>query len=684
MRKLFHYGLAGYKLRYVKSDFVAAVVVTAVAVPQSLGFAVIAGLPPETGLYTSLVAPIVYGLIAHSRRLIVGADSATAALVASGALLVAQAGTAQYANAVAVLGLLVAAILFAVALLRMSFLADLISRPVIVGFLGGVGVQLILGKLPDMLGLMATGSLWQHVVYTFSHLDLMNGMTATVSLLVVGVVVLMRKTKLPGELIGLILAVVFAVVFNIDEYGSKLVGALPDGLPALTHPSLTLGMVTTLFPAALSIALVILAQSSVIIRQHASEHDEKVHLNQDLFALGVSNAASALTHGFSVNGSPPRSLIAEMSGGRSALTNVFMGGLVALLLLFGGQLFVNMPVAALSSIVFVLGWKLLRFQEISYLWKTHKDEFVVAMIALVGTALFGVYQGVIIAVIVSLIERLRRQYHPHDEILLRDGKLSDWAAERAGEHRRHDTHPAGLLIYKFDGSLFFENVQYFVSRLKRAINGAKTPVTRVIIEAGAIDSIDYTAVETVKTLYRQLSVDNIQIGFAHVSPNLRRQFDAYGMTNLVGSDNIYTTLWGSIKDHPGNKMTASDMVKRLHIDKGKYVAIGGVVLEALDLRQAKDVDLVVSEEVYARFRDKEHWREYVQDNGKQLLSRDGYNLMHTWMGHDLQSLQRGSFEIDGVTFMNVDELIETKRRLGRRKDIEDVEMLETYKKQSSD
>ena len=598
MRKRITLNFTGYSLHYLRHDLLAALVVTAIAIPESLGFAVIAGLPPVAGLYTAILAPIVFGLVSSTRRLVVGADSATAALVASGALLVAQAGTVGYANAVAVLGLLTAVILLGFAVFRLGFLADLISRPVLVGFLGGVGVQLIINKLPDMLGITATGSLWQHLTTVVTHIGSFNGMAATIAVMVVGVILLTRKTRIPGELIGLILAIVFAMVFHVQDYGVKMVGALPGGLPSLSQPSFDLGMLITLFPAALSIALVVLAQSSAVIRSLANEHDEKVRLNRDLTALSFANAISALTHGFAVNGSPPRSMAADAAGGRTGLVNVFMGLLIGTLLLFGNRLLTDMPMAALASIVFMLGFHLIRFHELRYIWSTHRIEFGVAMIALVGTALFGVYQGVVIAVIVSLMERLSRQYHPKDDILLRDGKLSEWAAERLDwHHHRHRTRPQGLLIYAFDGSLFFENVNYFVQRIKAAIEEAKEPIEYVLIDAGAIDSIDYTAVETTKTLYRQLSSEDIKMGFAHVSPNLRHQFDAFGMTDLVGADNIFSTLSGAIRTHPGSKRSAIEMVHRLGLKRGTYVVIGGAVLEILNLRETSDVDLVVSDEV---------------------------------------------------------------------------------------
>ena len=536
-----------YKKHYLKHDVLAALVVTAIAIPESLGFAVIVGLPPVVGLYTALLAPIVFGIVAHTRRLIVGADSATAALIASGAVLVAQSGTAGYANAVGVIGLLVAAILLLFGIFRMGFLANLISRPVLVGFLAGVGVQLIVTRLPSMLGIEASGSIWQHATTLFGQIANFNGMALTISILVVGVVVTLRRTRVPGELIGVVLATLFALAFHVSDYGVALVGALPGGLPAFAFPELSTELVVTLFPAALSIAVVILAQSSSVVHGLARQHDEKVHMNRDLFALGFGNAASALTQGFALNGSPPRSVASDLAGGKTQLVNVIMGLLIGALLLFGSSLFVWMPEAALSSIICILGVRLIRARELAHLWEMHRVEFFVAMIALVGTVVFGVLQGILIAVVVSLMERLSRQYRPKDDVLLRDGVYSKWATERLGLDEK-DTHgPRGLLIYSFNGSLFFENCNYFVARVKRVVEKAEHPVDLIVIDAAAIESIDYTASEELKLLEHRLEKMGTKLAFAHASPELRAQFDDFGITDRVGSSHMYATVASALK-----------------------------------------------------------------------------------------------------------------------------------------
>lgn len=546
MTKLALPSLFRYKRQDLKHDAVAAVVLTAITIPQSLAFAVVAGLPPVAGLYTALLAPIIFALFASTRRLVIGADSATAALLGSSAMLVAQGGTAGYTTAIGVIGLLTALVLIIVAALRLGFLADLVSRPVLIGFLAGVGVQLIVTSLPAMMGVTVhSNSVWGSIV-GLAHAQSLNGMTMTIAVLVVGVLLLTRRTRLPGELIGLILAMVFASVFQVEHFGVALVGALPSSLPVFAIPELSFKMVWTLLPAAIMVAAVILAQSSAVIRSSAEERDDKVNMNRDLFALGLANVAAALTQGFAVNGSPPRTMAAEKAGSRTQLTSVIGSILVGIILLFGAGSLQYLPQAALASIICLLGVYLIRLTELRYLWDVHRTEFIVAIIALLGTAFIGVLQGVLIAVIVSLSERVIRQYHPKDMILLRDGELSDWARERVSDKLHHNHQLDGVLVYSFDGSLFFENITYFISQLRRAVNNAKQPVRVVIIDAGAIDSVDYTAVEAIKRLYQRLQQTGTTLRFAHVSPNLHKQLTTYGVVELLGKGHIYSTLTAAI------------------------------------------------------------------------------------------------------------------------------------------
>lgn len=677
MRKISLPSVLRYKRQYLKHDILSGLMVALVSVPNALAFSVIVGLPPVTGLYTSIIGALVFGLLGYSRRLVVGADSATAILLASGAVLVARPGTAEYVNVVAAMTLLAGVILLVLGVCKFGFLADLVSRPVMIGFLAGVGVQLFVTQLPVLLGFKASGGAWNHIEAIMTQLGNINGMTATLSLLVLSVVLFLRNSRFPGELIGLLAAVGFSMVFNVGAYGVEFLGSLPSSAPSPVFPEFSIEMLGAIMPTVLSLVLVVLVQSSVTARSIASEHDDKIATNHDTAALGAANVVSALLHGFTVNASPARSQLADTVGMRSQLSNIITGGLLIAALALGGDLLRFLPAAALAAVVCTLGLRLIRFRELHYLWSVRHEEFIVAMTAAVCTVFFGVQLGILLAVAVSLMERLRRQYHPDDAVLLRDGELSEWAADRlsgkARQQMRKDT-----LVYAFGESLFFENVNYFVARLRRAIERAKHPVSYVVIDAGAIDDIDYTAVETLKRLYRELSEDGAAIAFAHVSPSLRAQFDIYGMTDIVGARNIYTTLSAALSHE--RQASALEMIKELRIASDSYVVVGGAVLGLLHLRDTHNVDLVVSRDVYYHFARKRHWREVVLTGGKRILVHEQYTLMKSWMGSSLASLQRDSRKIEGLPAVSLERLIEAKRTLARRTDLADIQLLLNHAK----
>ena len=681
--RLFFPSFKGYKKRSLKNDIIAALIVTAIAIPESLGFAAIVGLPLQTGLYTALVAPIVFALFTSSRHLVVGADSATAALVTSGATTIAAAHSPEFAGAVALLGILTGVILLAMSALRLGFLADLISKPVLVGFLAGVGVQLLLGKLPEMFGMHIEGGLLVKLVEFATNLHEIHWPTAVLSLAVFAIVVGFGRYKLPGALFGLVAAGVVTALFHLPQYGVEVVQSIPAGLPSLVFPMLSWPEIVALFTSALAIAIVILAQSSAVIRSYAEKYEEPTQDNKDLMALGFGNIASAMTQGFALNGSPPRTSAAEIAGGRSQMVNIFMALFIGLILLFATDLLTTVPEAALAAIVCSIGLHLIKIDQLKDIWRTHKIEFAIAMLALVAVALLGVQQGVMIAVLASLVERLRREYRPADDILLRDKKISRWAAHRIEGSHRFMSRPKGMLIYYFDSDLFFENATYFSRRIKEAIEGAKRPVTSVIIDAGAMSDIDYTGAATLKRLVDRLTLDSVRFGLAHVSPGLRKLLDMYGVTELVGEENIYDSLRQAMRSQPGTKRSIAEMVQRLELPSDEYVVIGGGVLETLGLRDTMNVDLVVSKDRYKQFH-AQGWKEYIHDDGKKTLSHRGYKVMLSYMGRDLARLRQNAFEKDDVQFMGLDDLIKSKESLGRKKDVADIALIRAYRGEKTD
>ncbi len=677
MERYFFPSFVGYKRRYLRSDFYAALIVTAIAVPESLAFAAIIGLPVQTGLYCAVIAPLIFAALTTSRRLVIGADSATAALLAGGAGAIAAVGTSEYYGAVTALSLLGGILVVLLGVARFGFLADLISRPVLVGFVGGVGIQLLLGKLPEMLGLEVHGTIVQKIGYVITHISAVNLPTILVSAAVLVAIFIAPKLKLPGALAGIVVALGMASFANLESAGVRTIGSITEGLPNIVIPTWSLDLLFVAFPTAITIALVILAQSTAVTRSFAARHDEETDDNRDLIALGFANIASVFSQGFSVNGSPPRSFAAEMNGGRSQMVNVFMSGFIILILLFAAGILEEIPVAALAVIIGAVGFHLVNWSQLKDIYRTNRTEFMIAIVALLGVVLLGVRQGIFIAIIASLMERLRREYRPVDHVLISDRKIDPWARDRIDPHHRYRSAPEGLLVYRFDSALFFENSGYFSRQLMHAVNNTKNPVHTVIIDAGSISDIDFTGAEELRRCYKQLRADETSFGLAHVSPNLKKLLDRYELTKLIGKEHIYPTLNAAIKAHPTSKRSVTDMVKRLDLPKGSFVVIGGGVLEVLKIRDTHDVDIVVNDASFRNIQQR-GWTEYVQDDGKRVLSRNGYKVMKRWVHMDFKRVKKHAFTVDGVAFMDVRDLMDAKQKLGRKKDLRDVQLIREY------
>lgn len=671
--------IRNYLARDARHDLIAGLVVAAVAVPELIGIATIAGLPIQMGLYSALLAPVIFAIFGSSHRLVVGADSATAVLLLAAAGSLATIGSPEYVTIVGVVSLLAAFFLGIIALFRLNFLSDLISRPVMIGVLAGVGLQLMIAKFPEMLGASIHKSALDTLGAIPGLLTHVNGMSVTIAILVLGIIVIFRRSRVPAPLLALLAVMVFASFVDLHRLGVAFVGAIPSGLPGVVIPSLSLTTIIGLIPAALSITLVILAQSTVVIRTNATEHDEPIRLRRDMLALSLAGIASSLTHGFAINGSPPRTIVADIAGMKTQMASVVMSLVILLVLLFGGSFFSLLPIPALAAVVFAMGIYLIRWHELNYVLRTHWQEFIIATVAIIGVVCLGVINGIILAVLLSLLERLRREYHPTDGVLLRDGKLNDWAIERVGDVA---SVPDDMIVYSFDGSLFFENSYYFTHRLKQALREARHEVHSLIIDAGAIDSIDYTAVEQLKYLYRLLSADGIRLGFAHVSPDLKREFDRSGVTDLVGAANLAPTLRAAILYHPPKDRTTVERVKALKLPADQAIVVGGGAMEMLNLRDTADIDIVVSDSLFDTYKAEPDWREYTLTTGKVVLTHDGVNMMRNWIGRSYTSLKKNAQIHQGVQHISVHDLILCKQHLGRQKDLSDIQMLQAYQRRT--
>ena len=526
--------LTGYRKEWLAGDLVAGVTVTAIAIPESLGYASIAGLPVQTGLYCALLPAILFAIVASSRQLVVGADSATAALVAAGAGAVVAASSDTYPGIVAALGLITAGILLLMGVARLGFLADLISQPVLAGFLSGVGVSLIIGKLPGMLGIEASGTTWDKLVATVTNLGDVNGASAVLGIGVVVSMLVMERVlpKLPAALLAVMAFSVLGVLVHAEGRGVAMVGKVPAGLPSLTIPTFSSGDVARLAATAAAIAMVVLAQSAAVARGFATKNGYRDDTNQDIYALAAANGGSALTGGFAINGSPPRTAAGDAAGSRSQIVNIVMALVIGLVLLFATGLFEYLPSPVLDGVVFAIGVGLVKVAQLRAIKRARLFEFGAALLALVVVAFIGVEQGILSAVLVSLVDRLRRQYQPHDEVLVANGEV----APRLRDRVEAGTALDGILVYRFGTGLFFENAAHFDERVRGLVSAATVPVRSVVLDAAAMDDIDFTGTEVLRREAEDFADRGIQMFVAELTSA------AEGCARRAGLDQVLTIV----------------------------------------------------------------------------------------------------------------------------------------------
>jgi high affinity sulfate transporter 1 len=520
-------------------DVLGGVTLAALAIPEVLGYAKIAGMPPVTGLYTMLVPVVLFALLGSSRHLVVGADSATAAILAAGLIGSAAPASAHYVKLAGTAALLAGVMLLLARLIRLGFLANFLSRTVLVGFLTGVGIQVAIGQLPDMLGVHASGSeTVVKLVNTVRALGHLNAATAWVSFAVVVVVVGTRAIarKIPGGLLAVVAAIVVSRVVDLSGRGVNVLGAVPKGVPHLAVPSFATHDLTTLLPTAVSMFVVILAQSSATSRAYAARYEETVDENADLVGLGAANVAAAFTGTFVVNGSPTKTQIVDSAGGRSQLAQLVTGLVVVVVLVFLTGPLGYLPLAALATVVFLIGVELVDVAGMRRIFQVRREEFVVALLTAAAVVFIGVEQGVILAIVASIVDHLRHSYTPHSGVLVKS-PAGHWQSEPVAPGNRTAD---GLIVYRFGSSLYFANA----SRLAADVTTLLTPddtVRWLCLDCAAIGDIDYTAAGVLLTVQKHLTAHHTRLVLSAVLPNVRAQLDRYGVTAAVGPDAYYDT-----------------------------------------------------------------------------------------------------------------------------------------------
>jgi sulfate permease, SulP family len=535
------------------ADVLAGLTLAALGIPEVLGYAKIAGMPVVTGLYTLLLPIAVFAILGSSRHLVVGADSATAAILAATLTGLAVAGSAKYVQLAGLAALLTGAMLLLARLARLGFLANFLSRTVLVGFLTGVGIQVAAGQLPDMLGVPAAGKdTTTRLVHTVRALPHVRWEDVAVSLGVILIVLAARRItrRIPGPLIAVVIAIGVSRAVDLASRGVAVVGAVPRGLPQLGLPALGWHDAAILLGPAASMFVVILAQSAATSRAYAVKYEEEAFSEDtDLVGLGAANVAAAFSGTFVVNGSPTKTQMVDGAGGRSQLAQLTTAVVVLVVLLLLTGPLAYLPDAALAAIVFLIAAELIDVSGMRRILACRRHEFGVALLTAAAVVVLGVEDGIILAVVASIIDHLRHSYRPLNSVLVKS-PAGHWRPIPVAPGARTED---GLLIYRFGTSLYYANASRLFEDVT-ALAGHGDPPRWMVFDCAAIGDIDYTAAGALNRVVELLHKRHVRFAVSTVLSPVREQLDRYGINAALGPDAYYDT--------PGEALEAFHAAKR--------------------------------------------------------------------------------------------------------------------------
>ena len=542
--------LAPFHREWLGKDIVAGVVLTTLLVPQGMAYAELAGLPPITGLYTSIMCLLGYAVFGPSRILVLGPDSSLGPMIAATILpLIAAKGDEKRAIALAsLLAIMVAAIMIVAAVAKLGFIADLISKPTMIGYLNGLALTILVGQLPKLFGFKVDA---EGLIGEFTEFvrGLANGeaVPAAAAVGIAGIVLILVLQrwlpKVPAVLIMVVLAIAATTVFSLADHGVSLVGVLPKGFPPLTIPSVRLADLAPLAAGAAGIALVSLADTISTASAFAERTGQEVDGNGEMLGIGAANLAAGLFQGVPVSTSGSRTAVAERSGAKTQLTGVTGAVLITLMIVLVPGLFRNLPNPALAAVVITAALSLADIPATVRLWRQRKAEFLLSIAAFLGVALLGVLPGIAIAVGLSILNVFRRSWWPYDTVLGRVTGL-------AGYHDIHSYPDAsqlpGLVIYRFDAPLIFANAKTFRDEVKR-LAGAEPAPRWIVIAAEPVTDVDTTASDMLEDLDEELNARGISLVFAELKDPVRRKIERYGLTRTIDPRHFFPTIGAAVK-----------------------------------------------------------------------------------------------------------------------------------------
>jgi SulP family sulfate permease len=541
----------GVKPALLRSELIVAVTLFAVLVPSAMAYGDLAGVTPVAGLYVALGAMVMYALFGTSKQVSMGPEATSAIMTAAAVAPLAAGDPERYAALAAMTAILVGILAILARVARLGFITDFLSKPILVGYIFGATLIVIGSQMGKIFGFsLESDKFFQQVVELISRLGETHLLTLAIGIVCMAALFIMRRINraLPGPLIVVVLAIIASVVFGLEAQGVKVVGEVPAGLPKFAIPAVGLEDILALLPAALALTILIYADEILTARVFAAKHGQKVDANQEFMAIGMANIGAGLLTGFPAALSASRTSVSDQMGGKSQWVGLIAAALVIIFLLFFTPLLAPLPTVALGSIIIVASLGLIDFAAFRFLRRVRPAEFWLAVVTALGVLTIGVLQGILVAVVLSLVNVIFHISRPHDA-LLDDVDARGGTVYRGVTDKETSLTEPGLIVYRFDAPLVFPNAAFFSERLEELVARAGEGLKCVILDAEAISDFDSTAAEALENVDANLGRLGIDLWIARANKPLRDLLKVTGLTTRLGPDNIYPSVRAAVTEY---------------------------------------------------------------------------------------------------------------------------------------
>ncbi len=540
--------LPHYTTEHFKGDLAAGLTVGVMLIPQGMAYAMLAGLPPVYGLYASILPLILYAIFGTSRQLAVGPVAMVSLLIAAGVGMLAEGGTEAYIQLAILLAFMVGMIQLLMGIFRLGFLVNFLSHPVVSGFTAAAALIIGFSQLKHLLGvdIPRSGHIHEIILYAYANIADTNLYTLAIGLGAIAMILAIKKMKLriPGPLAVVIFGILSVWYFDLYNEGVKIVGAIPNGLPALSLPAFSLDSIQSLLPIALTISFISFMESIAVAKAIQSKHkDYEIVPNQELIGLGIANIGGSFLQAFPTTGGFSRTAVNDQTGAKTGMAAIISASLIVLTLLLLTPLFYYLPKAILASIIMVAVFGLLDYKEAFQLWKCYRPDFWMMAATFIGTLTLGIEEGVLIGVVLSLAMVIYQISRPH---LAELGKIPGKPYYRNIARFEQLEVREEILIIRLDARLHYANVNYFREQVEKMIAQRTKPLKLLILDADAINGIDSTGVHTLEDLFVDCRSRDIACAIAGLKGPLRDILHRYGSFNKLGKDAFHLKIQHAI------------------------------------------------------------------------------------------------------------------------------------------